>query len=79
MRACVRAKIFLVPLGASVFLAGLVVYTLQVPAIIGTGCEEGGCSAYGTFLVPSVALSSLVIVVGLLVLAYALGRDESGE
>ncbi len=72
-----RAKLFLIPLGASVFLSGLAVYTLQVPALIGTGCEEGGCSAYATFMVPSVALSSLVIIVGLLILAYGLGRDEA--
>jgi hypothetical protein len=71
-----NAKLLLEGLGATLFAAGLIICTVPVAAVLGTQCEEGGCAAYATFILPSVALGSLVIVAGLLALAFGLGMDR---
>jgi hypothetical protein len=66
--------------GIGILAVGLVIYLIPVPTTFGQGCGPYGCAVYEHFDVPSIALGSLTVIVGLILSAYAFGiESEDGD
>jgi len=72
-RPSLKTIVFLA-LGAIIFALGVFVAVSPVQTSVGTGCEDGGCSAIIGVTVPALALGSVIIVSGILI--FALGIED---
>jgi hypothetical protein len=72
----VKKRNILLILGTGLAIAGVIVDIIPVPTTLGYGCGNLGCVTYKTFTVPSIVLGAVMIVFGLVILAYCLAMDE---
>jgi len=74
----VRAKLVLAAIGVALAIVGVWVISMPIQVNLGNQCGEFGCNNVSG-AVPSAVPGVILIVGGLAVVAYGLGREEGDQ